>query len=143
MFVEVEVDSETGGIELHRVVAATDVGKIIDPPSLEGQFYGSLGAAGIDTALFEETVLDRVSGHILNPNMVDYKWRTFSELPRFKNVFLETEMPTHRYKALGAGEIATSPGPGAVLMAVSNALGKRLMEYPVTPDKVLAALGKE
>ena len=142
MFVEVEVDTETGKLDLLRVVTATDVGQIIDPPSLEGQLYGGLGAAGIDTAIFEETVLDSNSGHILNLNMIDYKWRSFAELPRFINEILETPMQTHRYKAVGVGEISTSPGPSAVLMAASNAVGKRLDGYPLTPDKILEALGK-
>ena len=74
--------------------------------------------------------------------MVDYKWRTFADLPRFENVILETPIPSHRFKAVGVGEIATSPGPSAVLMAVYNAIGKRIFEYPVTPQKILKALGK-
>ncbi len=142
LFVEVEVDRETGQVELLRVVAATDAGQVIDPPSLEGQLYGSLGAAGIDTALFEESILDKVHGHILNMNMMDYKWRTFIDLPQFQNVILETPIETHRYKALGLGEISTSPGPSAILMAVSNGVGRKMSGYPLTPDKILTALGK-
>ena len=141
-FVEVEVDTETGKVDLLRVVNATDVGQIIDPPGLEGQLNGCLGSSGIDSALFEETVLDTTTGHILNANMIDYKWRTFSELPPIDNVVLETPVASHRFKAIGVGEVATSPGPMAVLMAVSNAVGVWLHEYPVTPEKVLVALGK-
>lgn len=141
-FVEVEVDTGTGRVDLRRVLSATDVGQIIDPLSLEGQLHGALGSAGIDTAIFEESILDRTTGHMLNSNMIDYKWRTFLELPRFENVILETPLPTHRFKAIGVGEVATSPGPAAILMAVSNALGKRVTEYPLTPDKILRALGK-
>ena len=142
LFVEVEVDVETGKVDLVEVVPATDVGQIIDPLALRGQLHGCLGSAGLDTALFEETVLDRATGRIVNMNMVDYKWRTFRELPKFRNVILETPISTHRFKAIGVGEITTSPGPGAVLMAVSNAVGVRLTEYPLTPDKILKALGK-
>ena len=142
LFVEVEVDTETGKLDLLRVVSATDVGQIIDPPSLEGQLYGSLGAAGMDTAIFEESLLDKNSGHMLNLNMMDYKWRSFAELPRFDNKILETPHQTHRYRAVGIGEVSTSPGPSAVLMAASNAVGKRLDGYPLTPDRILKALGK-
>ncbi|MHB8765491.1 MAG: xanthine dehydrogenase family protein molybdopterin-binding subunit, partial [Deferrisomatales bacterium] len=143
-FVEVEVDTETGAVELVRVVNATDAGQIIDPPGLANQLNGCLGSAGIDSALFEETVIDPTSGQILNPNLIDYKWRTFAELPEIRNVVLETPMPTHRFGAVGVGEVATAPGPMAVLLAVSNAIGVRLTEYPVTPERVLAALaGKE
>ena len=143
LFVEVEVDTETGGIKLKKVVTATDAGRIIDPPSLHGQLFGALGSAGLDTAIFEETIIDKKSGHMLNMNLSDYKWRTFNELPEFNNVILETPFPTHRFKAVGIGEISTSPGPGAVLMAVSNALGKPFHEYPLTPDRILKVWGKE
>ncbi len=119
------------------------MGRIIDPPGLEGQLNGCLGAAGIDSALFEETVLDLSTGHILNANMVDYKWRTFSDLPRIDNVILEKPFPSHRFHALGVGEIATSPGPVAVLMAVSNAIGAWLHQYPVLPERVLKALAEK
>jgi len=142
IFAEVEVDVETGKADLRRVVAATDAGQIIDPLVLEGQLHGSLGSAGIDTALFEESVLDRDTGRIMNCNMIDYKWRTFVDLPQFQNVILETPIPSHRFKAIGVGEVAPAPGPSAVLMAISNAIGKRIMDYPATPDRILKALGR-
>jgi xanthine dehydrogenase molybdenum-binding subunit len=124
------------------VVLATDVGQIIDPHGLEGQLNGCIGSAGIDSAVFEETILNPSTGHILNANLIDYKWRTFAELPAIEHVVLETPIPTHRFHAVGVGEVATSPGPSAVLMAVSNAVGTWLHEYPLTPDKVLKAMGK-
>ena len=141
-FIEVAVDTETGKVTLVRVVNTTDVGQIIDPPGLENQLNGCLGSAGIDSAIFEETILDRTTGHILNANLIDYKWRTFPELPVIDNVALETPFPSHRFHAVGVGEVATSPGPSAVLMAVSNALGIWMHDYPLTPDKILRALGK-
>lgn len=140
-FVEVGVDTETGRVDLIKVLNATDCGRIISPMVLEGQLHGALGSAGLDTALFEETILDRKSGRMLNGNMVDYKWRTFVDMPDFTNVIMETPAPSHRFGAVGVGEIATSPGPSAVLMAVYNAIGVRIMDYPVTPDKILKALG--
>jgi len=140
IFVEVEVDVETGKVKLLRVLSATDVGQIIDPPGLKNQLHGCLGSAGLDSAIFEETIIDRRSGRMLNPNMIDYRWRTFAELPVFDTVILETPFPSHRFKAIGAGEIAPAPGPPAVLMAVSNAIGKRMCDYPVSPEKILKAL---
>jgi CO/xanthine dehydrogenase Mo-binding subunit len=142
-FVEIEVDMETGKVNLVRVVNATDVGQIIDPVGLEGQLNGCLGSAGIDSAIFEETILDRRTGHIVNPNMIDYKWRTFAELPEIRHVALETPFPTHRFHAVGVAEITTAPGPSAVLMAVSNAIGTWLYRYPATPDRVLQAISKK
>lgn len=141
-FVEVEVDTDTGKVEIIRIVNATDAGKVIDPLGLEGQLNACLGSAGIDSAIFEETILDKRTGHILNANLIDYKWRTTMELPEIEHVVLETPFPSHRFHAVGVGEIATSPGPSAVLMAVSNAIGTWIYEYPITPDKVLKALGK-
>ncbi|MFP4642317.1 MAG: xanthine dehydrogenase family protein molybdopterin-binding subunit [Dehalococcoidia bacterium] len=139
IFVEVEVDVETGQTELLIVTGATDVGQVIDPVSLKMQLEGALGSAGLDSALFEETVMDKNTGHVLTGNMVDYKWRTSLELPTFQNVIVETPLPSHIFGAIGAGEVTTSPAPSAVLMAVSNAIGKRVTTYPVTPDKILKA----
>lgn len=142
VFTEVEVDLETGKVDLLKVVCATDVGQIIDPPSLTNQLNGCLGSAGLDTALFEETVLDTRLGRIMNPNMIDYKWRTFAELPVMEHAILETPFTSHRFHAVGVGEIAPSPGPSAVLMAVNNAIETRIHDYPLTPAKILKALGK-
>jgi CO/xanthine dehydrogenase Mo-binding subunit len=141
-FVEVEVDVETGKVDLVRVVNATDIGQVIDPPALEGQLNACWGSAGIDSAIFEEMILDRRTGHMVNANMIDYKWRTFAELPVIENAVLETPFPSHRFHAVGIAEITTSPGPMAALMAVSNAVGAWLYQYPATPDRVLRALSK-
>jgi CO/xanthine dehydrogenase Mo-binding subunit len=141
-FVEVEVDIETGKVSLIRAVNTTDVGQIIDPVGLSAQLNSSWGSAGIDSAIFEESVIDRRTGHMLNANLIDYKWRTFAELPVAEYVALETPFPTHRFHAVGVGEIATAPGTTAVLMAVSNAIGTWLYQYPATPDRVLKALSK-
>ncbi|MEJ2097683.1 MAG: molybdopterin-dependent oxidoreductase [Deltaproteobacteria bacterium] len=142
LFTEVEVDLETGKIDLLHVLGTSDVGQIIDPRSIEGQLYGALGSAGIDSAIFEESVLDTTTGRIMNMNMMDYKWRTFMELPQFEKTILETPFPTLSFGAVGFGEISTSPGPGAILMAVSNAVGRRFQSYPLTPQKILSALGR-
>jgi len=140
--VELVVDTETGKIDLVRVVNATDAGTVIDPQGLEGQLNGCLGTGGIDSAIFEETILDPTIGRILNSNLIDYKWRTTAELPIIDNVILETPIDTHRFHAVGIGEVATSPGPSAVIMAASNAIGTWLESNPATPEKILKALGK-
>jgi CO/xanthine dehydrogenase Mo-binding subunit len=64
------------------------------------------------------------------------------DLPRFDKVLLETPFPTRTFGAIGFGEISTSPGPGAVLMAVSNALGRKISQYPATPEVILTTLGE-
>ena len=129
-FVEVEVDIETGKVSLLRVVNATDIGQIIDPLGLEGQLNGCWGSAGIDSAIFEETILDRRTGHIVNANLIDYKWRTFANCPSLKMLMLETPFPSHRFHAVGIAEITTAPGPSAALMAASNAIGDMVVSIP-------------
>jgi CO/xanthine dehydrogenase Mo-binding subunit len=141
-FVEVEVDMETGKVSLVRVVNATDIGRIIDPIGLENQLNGCWGAAGIDSAIFEETIIDHRTGHILNANLIDYKWRTFAELPEAAHAIMETPFPSHRFHAVGIAEITTAPGPSAALMATSNAIGAWMHAYPATPDQVFKALSK-
>jgi CO/xanthine dehydrogenase Mo-binding subunit len=71
---------------------------------------------------------------------MDYFWRPFSEIPDVENVILETPFPSHRFHAIGIAEITNAPGPSALLMAASNAIGRWLNEYPVTPDRILKAL---
>ena len=141
-FVDVEVDTATGKIRLLNVVQSTGCGQVISPAQLDGQLHGAFGSAGLDTAIFEGGMLDQSTGRMMNSNMIDYKWRTFNDLPEFATLSQDTPIPSHRFKAVGVGEIATSPGPSAVLMAVYNAIGVRIMDYPFTPDKVLKALGK-
>jgi CO/xanthine dehydrogenase Mo-binding subunit len=78
----------------------------------------------------------------MNGNMIDYKWRTFNNFPQFDTVLLESEWDTGAFHAVGFGEITPSPAPAAILMAVSNAIGVEMTEYPCTPTKILRAMGK-
>ncbi len=71
----------------------------------------------------------------MNANLIDYKWRTFGELPAMEHVVLETPFPSHRFHAVGVGEVSTSPGPSAVLMAVSNAVGAGCTNIPSRPTE--------
>jgi xanthine dehydrogenase molybdenum-binding subunit len=141
-FAEVEVDLETGVARILRVLLGTDVGQIIDPINVRMQAQGSFGAAGADTGISEEIIFDRTNGRIMNGNMIDYKWRPFNEFPPFDFVCLESQFDSEAFHALGFGEIAGSPGPCAILMAISNAIGHNITHYPATPDVVLRAMGK-
>jgi CO/xanthine dehydrogenase Mo-binding subunit len=144
LFVEVEVDLETGIVKLTDVLAGTDVGQVMNPIELKMQLEGGLGAAGIDTAHREGYVLDENLGRTLTSNLIYYKWRTFKELPNFDRVVLSSKFPTDNpFGAIGIGEITGASGPAAMLMAIENALGGiEFNEYPVTPDVILKALGK-
>ena len=95
--------------------------------------------------LREESVVDKATGRMLNPNMIDYKWRLFTELPTHHYVILETTPkadPPCPFGAWGVGEPSLAPALPAISMAIYNAIGKRFFEYPITPDKILKALGK-
>ncbi|EFK05265.1 aldehyde oxidAse and xanthine dehydrogenase, a/b hammerhead domain protein [delta proteobacterium NaphS2] len=141
-FVEVEVDLETGQVEILNIAEGTDVGRIIDPLNLKMQFHGAFGSAGVDSAIYEESILDTETGRIMTGNMIDYKWRPFTDFPPFDTVVLESEFDTHVFKAIGVGEITGAPAPGAILMAISNAVGVDIMDYPATPAVILKTLGK-
>jgi CO/xanthine dehydrogenase Mo-binding subunit len=141
-FAEVEVNLETGAARLVYALEGTDVGQIIDSTNIKMQAEGSFGAAGADTALTEEIIIDRNNGRIVNGNMIDYKWRTFNEFPPFDLVALESQFDSESFHALGFGEITGSPAPSAILMAISNAIGKEVTHYPATPSVILRAMGK-
>lgn len=139
---DVEVNLMTGEAKLLRALEGSDVGQIIDPINIRMQAEGSFGSAGADTGLFEEMVMDRKLGRFMTGNMIDYKWRTFNEFPPFDTVLLESEFDSESFHALGFGEITPSPAPAAILMAVSNAIGHPITEYPCSPTVVLRAMGK-
>lgn len=141
-FVEVEVDTDTGEVKLNELYTGTDVGQIIDSKACEMQLQGGIGAAAVDTGLFEESVLDRYTGRIMTHNLIDYKWRPFNEFPKYGNLILEGQPNISKLRAVGIGEISGSAGASAIAMAISNAIGQYYTDYPATPDRVLKALGK-
>lgn len=140
--VEVEVDLDTGKIDLVQVSGGTDIGQVIDTKAVEMQLNSGFGSACLDTAIFEEPVLDRATGRTLTGSLIDYKWRTFNEFPPFYGYIMESQIDSFMFKALGIGEISGAAAASAVLMAVSNAIGVDIKEYPATPAVILKALGK-
>ncbi|HVI42578.1 MAG TPA: molybdopterin cofactor-binding domain-containing protein, partial [Anaerovoracaceae bacterium] len=142
IFVEVEVDKETGKVDVINLCGGSDIGQIIDPATLEMQFHGGIGSASLDTALFEENIIDKPTGRPLTYNQIEYKWRTFNEFPHFDTVMLESQFDTFQFKAVGVGEIAGAAAASATMQAISNAIGVQVAEYPATPSVVLKALGK-
>ena len=87
-------------------------------------------------------ILDEKTGKFLTNNLVDFKWRVFPDLPTFETHIEETPNDLSAFGGIGVGEISGAPLPGAIMMAVSNAIGIQLMDYPLTPDQILKALGK-
>jgi len=136
-FAEVAVDTETGLVTVKKIVAVHDCGLIIDTLTLESQVNGGI-IMGMGYALYEERVMDDLSGVVLNPNFETYKLPGIADVPDIKVVLLN--MPERG--VIGIGEPATVPTAAAIANAVANAIGIRVSSLPITPAKVLAALGK-
>lgn len=140
-FIEVEVDTETGEVFVTKVVNVNDVGKAISPETVEGQMYGGT-YMGLGRALTEEMVWDPGTGVLLNRNLLDYKYATMLDYPTAECIYIETELGHGPYGATGIGENTATLIPALLGPAVYNAIGKRVDDFPITPDKVFKALGK-
>jgi len=135
---DVEVDMETGVVKVKKMVAVQDCGLIIDLKMAESSCYGAL-IMGISYALFEEKVMDRTTGRMLNPNMEFYRLAGLSDIPELV-VHMMTGKGYDERGVIGLGEPPViSPG-AAIANAVANAIGARVSFLPLTPDRVLAAL---
>jgi len=140
-FMEVEVDTETGEVEITKVVCVNDVGKVISPETCEGQQYGGMYMA-VGRNKSEEIIYDEATGVILNGNLLDYKYATMLDCGPIDTILVETSLGYGPYGAVGIGE-DTADSPASILgSAIYNATGKWVDDYPITPDKVLKALGK-
>ena len=140
-FAEVAVDTETGIVRVERVVAVQDCGRPMNPRQIESQVQGGV-LMGVSYALFEDRILDQSTGRMVNPNLEQYKVAGPRETPEIEVVVLENYQGQSATDAYGIAEpanIATAP---AIANAVYNAIGIRLRSLPMTPAKVLAALGK-
>jgi CO/xanthine dehydrogenase Mo-binding subunit len=139
--VEVEVDTETGEVKILRMVAAHDVGKVLNPQALKGQMYGAL-AQGIGYALYEE--VRSQEGRIMNPNFRDYKIPTIHEMDFPIDLeFIETNDSFGPFGAKGVGEPGLVPTAPAIANAIYNAVGIRIRDLPITPEKILEALKRK
>jgi len=139
--VEVEVDVETGEVQILRMVSAHDVGRVLNPQTIRGQAYGAI-AQGIGYALYEEVRTEE--GRILNPNFTDYKIPTAWEMGfPIDLVFIETNDPAGPFGAKGVGEPGLVPTAPAIANAIYDAVGVRVRDLPITPEKLLAALADE
>jgi xanthine dehydrogenase YagR molybdenum-binding subunit len=142
-FAQVEVDTETGKIAVKKVVAAHDIGRVLNRKTLENQFHGGV-IQGLSFALLEERVMDQYTGKVLTNNMHDYKVPTVMDIPEIEVISVNPGDPMISNTGVkGCGEPAMIPTPGAIANAVYNALGIRMKSLPITPDKVLMALHGE
>lgn len=138
-FAEVAVDTETGIIRVERVVAVHDCGRPVNPLAVESQINGGV-LQGISYALYENRILDRNTGLMVNPNLEQYKIAGSRETPQIEAILVEEYLGRNSTDAGGIGEPATVPTAAAVANAVYNATGARMRDLPMTPARVLAAL---
>ena len=135
---DVEVDKETGKVQVIRYTAIQDVGRAIHPSYVEGQLQGG-AVQGIGWALHEECIYDK-NGRLDNPTFLDYRMPVASDLPMIEPVLVEVPNEKHPQGIRGVGEVPLVPAPAAVANAIHNALGLRMTDLPMSPPKVLAAL---
>ncbi|HET6201881.1 MAG TPA: xanthine dehydrogenase family protein molybdopterin-binding subunit [Planctomycetota bacterium] len=140
-FAEVEVDVETGVVRVLRVVAAHDCGRPVNPMLAASQVEGGV-IQGICFALYSERIMDRKLGDFVNANLHDYRLALMPDVPEIATIFCGSPDPiVSSVGAKGIGEPAVIPTAGAIVNAVHHATGVWCTELPLTPDRVLRALG--
>jgi aerobic carbon-monoxide dehydrogenase large subunit len=138
----VEVEAETGEIQILTYVAVDDCGRVLNHYLAEAQMHGGL-AQGISQALYEEVIYDEESGQLLTGTLMDYTLPLAKQLPNFVTDFVETPSPTNPLGAKGVGEAGCVGGPPAVVNAVLDALspfGIKTVDMPLRPEKIWAAV---
>ena len=137
---EVEVDTETGKVEVLRIVASHDVGRAINPKLVEAQIEGG-AVMGSGYALLEEINVSK--GRISNPNFDGYLLPMSLDTPEIYSFIVEDPEPTGPFGAKGVGEPALIPTAAAIANAVYDAIGVRIYSLPITPERVLQALANK
>ena len=138
--VRLKVDEETGKVEILDYVAAHDVGRAINPMLLDGQVHGGV-MMGVGYALTEQVILEK--GRNMNPDFRDYKILTAKDAFPLTPVVIETIDPDGPYGAKGIGEPGCVPTAPAIANAIYDAIGVRITDLPITPERVLAEIKKK
>ena len=136
--VDVEVDPETGKVDILRFTAFQDAGRAIHPSYVEGQVQGG-AVQGVGWALNEEYWVND-QGQMMNSSFLDYRMPTSLDLPMIDTVIVEVPNDGHPFGVRGVGEVPLVPPMAAIANAIYNAVGVRMQELPMTPGKVLEAL---
>lgn len=139
-FAEVEVDTSTGRVQVRKLVILNDCGTVMYASGAEAQQIGGQ-CAGVGESLTEEIIYDKATGVPLNFNWIDYKIPTIADMPTIEPVLLEVWRGAGEYGACGIGESVLTCTPRAILNAVYHAIGVRIDDIPIKPEKVLRALG--
>jgi len=139
--VDVEVDPETGKVDILRFTMVQDVGKAIHPSYVEGQMQGG-SVQGIGWALNEEYYMS-TSGKMMNSSLLDYRMPTSLDLPMIDTVIVEVPNPRHPFGVRGVGEVSIVPPPAAIANAIYRAIGVRMDKLPMNPGAVMESVWKQ
>ncbi|MBI4594776.1 MAG: xanthine dehydrogenase family protein molybdopterin-binding subunit [Candidatus Tectomicrobia bacterium] len=134
---EVEVDPETGQVKILKISASQDSGFSLNPLAVSGQIQGGV-AQGLGYALTEELMVKE--GRVLNSDFLDYKLLTFMDIPEIEVTQIQEKSPAGPYGARGVGEPPCIPTAPAIANAIYDAIGVRVKELPLTPERIVAAL---
>jgi xanthine dehydrogenase YagR molybdenum-binding subunit len=138
-FAEVEVDTRTGHVKVLKIVAAHDLGRVINPLTAENQIEGGV-IQGMSFGLAEEQIYDKATGICVNPNHLNYKLYTIKDVPEIVPIFVESVDKYGPFGAKGIGEPPYSPPAPAIANAIYNAIGVRFSELPITNRAILMGL---
>ena len=138
---DVEIDPETGRARVVRYTVCQDAGKAVHPSYVEGQFQGG-ATQGIGWALNEEYVYG-ADGRLQNAGFLDYRIPVASDLPMIDTVIVEVPNPGHPYGVRGVGETPIVPPLATIANAISAAAGVRMTEIPMSPPRLLKAIGEK
>ena len=139
--VEVEVDTETGQVKILDIASAIDLGKAVNPVAAEGQNEGCIGQE-LGPVMLEEIIYDR-EGRVVNPNLIDYRLPTALDVPPIKGFLVESHEPNGPHGAKACGQVSNIPPAAALASAIYDAVGVRIKEQPITPERILKALAQK
>jgi CO/xanthine dehydrogenase Mo-binding subunit len=134
----IEVDPETGELTLHGFVVVQDAGRAINPLGVEGQMQGG-AVQSLGFALTEQLQFDE-QGRLTNPSLLDYRKLTAADVPPIETIIVEVPSPAGPFGARGVGEPPIVPALAAIANAVRDAVGVRITEAPLTPERIAMAI---
>jgi CO/xanthine dehydrogenase Mo-binding subunit len=131
----IEVDPDTGEVTVHDFVVVQDAGRAINPIGVEGQMQGG-AVQSLGIALTEQLMFDD-DGRLTNPSLLDYRKLTAADLPSIETIIVEVPAPAGPFGARGVGEPPIIPAPAAIANAVQDAMGVRITQLPLTPERIV------
>ena len=129
------MDPDTGEVTVHDFVVVQDAGRAINPIGVEGQMQGG-AVQSLGIALTEQLMFDD-NGRLTNPSLLDYRKLTAADLPNIETIIVEVPAPAGPFGARGVGEPPIIPAPAAIANAVQDAMGVRITQLPLTPERIV------